>query len=246
MKNLLLSTSLLIITSAVPAFAAGTETDVSGDASAEIKIPAGTEGDAAAGAEMNGSAETEMETEAEQALEETGEAAESAAESAEAAAEDAAESAEAGAEEAMDEAEAATDEMVGETSEAMDEAATETGEAMDETAAETGEVMDDADVSAEASANVVATEDLTAEALTGARAYDANDEHVGEVSDVVLTADGGVDGVIVDLGGFLGIGEKPVKLTMDDVEITDVEGDIRVRIMMTEEQMEALPEYEGS
>ncbi|MFW8594091.1 PRC-barrel domain-containing protein [Cribrihabitans neustonicus] len=245
MKNLLLSTSLLIITSAVPAFAAGTDTDASGDASAEIKIPA-TEGDAAAGAEVEGSVETEMETETEQALEETGEAVEDAAESAETAAEEAAESAEAGAEKAMDEAEAATDEMVGETSEAMDEAATETGEAMDETAAETEEMMDDAGASAEASAKVIAIEDLTAEELTGTRAYDANDEHVGEVSEVILTADGKVEGVVVDLGGFLGIGEKPVKLTMDDIEINEVEGDLRVRIMMTEEQMEALPEYEGT
>lgn len=245
MKNLLLSTSLLIITASVPAFA-GTDTDVSGDASAEIKIPAGTDGETAAGAETEGSAETEMETEAEQALENTGEALENAAESAETATEQAIDSAEAGAEEAMEEAEAATEEMAGETAEAMDEAATETGEAMDEAAAETGEVMDGTGASAGASANVVAAEDLTAEALTGTRAYDANDEHVGEVSEVVLTADGGIDGVIVDLGGFLGIGEKPVKLTMDDIEITDVEGDMRVRINMTEEQMEALPEYEGS
>ncbi|MCB1313064.1 MAG: PRC-barrel domain-containing protein [Sedimentitalea sp.] len=87
--------------------------------------------------------------------------------------------------------------------------------------------------------------DLTAERLTGAPAYDAHDEWIGEVSEIIL-ADGQVSSVVVDVGGFLGIGEKPVELPMTDIDILrDEDGaDIRVYISLTEEQMKALPEYE--
>ncbi|WP_284164742.1 PRC-barrel domain-containing protein [Frigidibacter sp. SD6-1] len=89
--------------------------------------------------------------------------------------------------------------------------------------------------------------DLTAERLTGAAAYDANDEWIGEVSELVLNDSGRVDSVIVDVGGFLGIGEKPVQLNLSDIDIlrSGDGGDIRVYISMTKNQMEALPDYRG-
>lgn len=88
--------------------------------------------------------------------------------------------------------------------------------------------------------------ELTAEGLTGAWTYDANDEHIGEVSEVVLNTNGNVDGVIIDVGGFLGIGEKPVELSLDQLEINKVDNDIRVSTDMTHEQLENMPEYEPS
>lgn len=56
--------------------------------------------------------------------------------------------------------------------------------------------------------------EMTTEALTGAWTYDSNDEHIGEVSQVIVNTSGSVEAVIIDVGGFLGIGEKPVELTM--------------------------------
>lgn len=90
-------------------------------------------------------------------------------------------------------------------------------------------------------------EELTAENLTGAAAYDNNDEWVGEVSDILLNDEGQVKSVIVDVGGFLGIGEKPVELALSDIDIlrADDGSDIRVYISMTEEQLEGLNSYEG-
>ena len=89
--------------------------------------------------------------------------------------------------------------------------------------------------------------DLTTERLTGAPAYDANDEWIGEVSELLLNDDGQVRAAIVDVGGFLGIGEKPVELEMSQLDIlrTDDGSDIRVYISMTKEEMEALPDYQG-
>lgn len=89
--------------------------------------------------------------------------------------------------------------------------------------------------------------DLTAETLTGAAAYDANDEWIGEVSELLLTDDGKVKAAVVDVGGFLGIGEKPVKLELSQMDILRAgDGtDIRVYISMTEEELKSLPDYEG-
>lgn len=90
-------------------------------------------------------------------------------------------------------------------------------------------------------------EELTSENLTGAPAYDSNDERIGEVSEILLSENGEVQSVIVDVGGFLGIGEKPVELELSQIDIlrTDAGGDIRVYIAMTEEELDAMPDYEG-
>ncbi len=89
-------------------------------------------------------------------------------------------------------------------------------------------------------------EELTAEMLTGAPVYDKNDEWIGEVSEIVLTEQGQVDGTVIDVGGFLGIGEKPVELALGDLQILREDGgdDVRVYVAMSEDQLKAMPTYE--
>lgn len=90
--------------------------------------------------------------------------------------------------------------------------------------------------------------DLTAETLTGARVYDVNDDDIGEVSDLVLADDGStIENVVIDVGGFLGIGEKRVAVTFDELSIlrSSDGGSIRVYIDATQEALEAQPAYDG-
>lgn len=89
--------------------------------------------------------------------------------------------------------------------------------------------------------------DLTAERLTGAPVYDTNDVWIGDVGELLLTNEGRVQAVVVDVGGFLGIGEKPVALELQHIDIlrSDDNSDIRVYVPMTEAEMEAMPDYEG-
>jgi hypothetical protein len=88
--------------------------------------------------------------------------------------------------------------------------------------------------------------DLTAEELSGARVYGAGDEDVGEVDELILSDDGSIQQVVLDVGGFLGMGEHHVAVTMDELQIMRGEGDdVRVYIEATQEQLEAQPEYEG-
>lgn len=90
-------------------------------------------------------------------------------------------------------------------------------------------------------------EDLTAEDLTGARVYGLEDEDVGEISELLLTDDGKMDRAVIDVGGFLGMGERPVALTFDELKIVRMEdgSDLRVYIDSTQEMLEQQPEYDG-
>ena len=72
-------------------------------------------------------------------------------------------------------------------------------------------------------------------------------DDIGEVNDVILSRDGKVDSVLVDIGGFLGMGEKPVAVNLTDIDIlrNDAGDDLRVYLTKTKEQLEALPAYAG-
>jgi len=89
-------------------------------------------------------------------------------------------------------------------------------------------------------------DDLTTEDLTGTRVYGANDEDIGEVGELLL-ADGEISQVVIDFGGFIGIGEKEVALDMSQMTIlrSDDLGDFRVYVDLTEEELDAMPEYDG-
>lgn len=83
---------------------------------------------------------------------------------------------------------------------------------------------------------------MTADAqLEGARVYDANNNWIGEISEVNQSS------AVIDVGGFLGIGEKPVLLEWSQLDILKERdsNDIRVYTKMTEAELEAMPTYQN-
>jgi sporulation protein YlmC with PRC-barrel domain len=91
----------------------------------------------------------------------------------------------------------------------------------------------------------VTQDQMRAEDLTGTTVYGANEENIGQIGDVILTPDGQVDAIIVDVGGFLGIGAKEVAIGMDNlVFMRDENGDLYLFTEFTQEQLEAQPEYD--
>lgn len=85
---------------------------------------------------------------------------------------------------------------------------------------------------------------VTAEKLTGANVRDSTDASIAEVSDLVLTSDGQVTDVVLDVGGFLGIGARTVAIPMDRLTVAQTDsGSVRLWVDMTKEELEALPEY---
>jgi len=88
--------------------------------------------------------------------------------------------------------------------------------------------------------------ELTADKLEGARVYGAKDEDVGEINKLVMNDNGkGVKLFVLDIGGFLGIGEHQIAVTPNEVNIVrDAKGsDIRVYIDANKDTLKAQPEY---
>lgn len=87
----------------------------------------------------------------------------------------------------------------------------------------------------------------TAENLRGADVWGADNEEIATVADLRLDDQGSVTHVLFDVGGFLGIGSRTVALPMEEVEImwNDEDGDVRVHVPMSEEELKALPAHEG-
>lgn len=84
--------------------------------------------------------------------------------------------------------------------------------------------------------------ELTPATLEGATIYGAGDEKVGTVSH--LHGSGASTQVIVDVGGFLGIGAKPVAVGVDQLEfMRDEEGDVHAVSGWTKEQLKQMPEH---
>ena len=92
----------------------------------------------------------------------------------------------------------------------------------------------------------VAYEDLSADALIGTRVKDPNNDDIGEVGDVLLTEKGEVTAYIVDVGGFLGLGEKPVALSNSRIHIyQDADANLMVRSDFTKAELENSTTYDA-
>ena len=89
----------------------------------------------------------------------------------------------------------------------------------------------------------IETEGITSEQLMGTRVYGPNQEDLGEISNLVLDENGAPSQVIVDVGGFLGMGEKPVAIDVTALQMMQAtdNGKIRAYVQMTQEQLESMP-----
>jgi sporulation protein YlmC with PRC-barrel domain len=77
--------------------------------------------------------------------------------------------------------------------------------------------------------------------LIGRDIKNAEGETIGEIKSIYLSKDGKVDSVMVSVGGFLGVGDREVRIAWSDLRITD-NGE-KVTVNMTKDQLKAKPEY---
>ena len=85
------------------------------------------------------------------------------------------------------------------------------------------------------------TSKLRAEELLGKDVVNLNGNEVGEIGDVVMDRDGKVAYAVVDVGGFLGMGEKQVAVPFDELRMTNANA-----ILMSEkseDQLTRMPAY---
>lgn len=84
--------------------------------------------------------------------------------------------------------------------------------------------------------------ELTPDVLAGATIYDTDDNEVGALDHI---HGAGVSGsAVIDVGGFLGIGAKPVAIPLADLDfMRDEDGDVHAVTKWTKDQLEAMPEH---
>lgn len=86
---------------------------------------------------------------------------------------------------------------------------------------------------------------IRADELIGSTVYGANEEDIGDVGDVIMSQDGQVEAILVDVGGFLGIGTREVAIGLDNIEfMVDDRENWFVYTPFTQDQLENQPEYD--
>jgi len=86
--------------------------------------------------------------------------------------------------------------------------------------------------------------DFTPENLMDATVYGAEDERIGRVTHV--HGMGTASKIVVDVGGFLGIGAKPVMLNVADLTfMRHGDGTVSAVTTWTKAEVKALPEHQG-
>ena len=58
----------------------------------------------------------------------------------------------------------------------------------------------------------------------GVNIYNEQNEKIGDINDVIIDSSGKVDGVVVSVGGFLGMGEHDVMMSMNKIKFANKAG----------------------
>ena len=81
---------------------------------------------------------------------------------------------------------------------------------------------------------------ILADDLIGSNVYSDAGEKIGDVDDLIVNLDGTVEGAVIGVGGFLGMGEKWVAVKMDSLStMTDESGTLRLVSSATKTDLEA-------
>ena len=84
--------------------------------------------------------------------------------------------------------------------------------------------------------------ELTPAILEGSTVYGADDHKVGKVDHIHGSGEAGT--AVIDVGGFLGIGAKPVAVPIIDLAfMRDEDGDVHAVTNWTKDQLKDMPEH---
>ncbi|WP_018011427.1 PRC-barrel domain-containing protein [Sinorhizobium medicae] len=86
---------------------------------------------------------------------------------------------------------------------------------------------------------------VSANTYIGQSVYNASDESIGEINDLIMEKEGGIAAAVVGVGGFLGIGEKNVAVPFEKITVADQPDSDEIKLTTTEtaESLKAAPEF---
>lgn len=85
---------------------------------------------------------------------------------------------------------------------------------------------------------------ISANDFFGKRVYSKAGDDIGEVNDLIITGNGSIQTVVLGVGGFLGIGEKDVAVSMASIDMAKEGNVVRLVVDGTKEQFNAAPAYD--
>jgi hypothetical protein len=81
--------------------------------------------------------------------------------------------------------------------------------------------------------------------LIGETVVNANNESLGEITDLVTDQNGKIVAVLIGSGGFLGIGQKDLAIRFEDVKLTrDENNNMKVMVNIDQQTAASAPDYE--
>jgi sporulation protein YlmC with PRC-barrel domain len=98
--------------------------------------------------------------------------------------------------------------------------------------------------SADAATTVDTGKQWRASKLIGHVVYSSKNENIGEINDLIVSADGKITHVILGVGGFLGLGERNVSVGMNDLKfIWNNDKDLKISGDFTKESLKSMPAW---
>jgi len=87
---------------------------------------------------------------------------------------------------------------------------------------------------------------LVKQQLIGQTVYAPDKAKIGTISDLLVSKDGkSVDGFVIGVGGFLGMGEKKVALKMDKLKMTPSADGMQLALDMSKDELSKAPTFKS-
>ena len=86
---------------------------------------------------------------------------------------------------------------------------------------------------------------ISANTYIGQSVYNAGNQSVGKITDLIMQKDGGIVAAVVGVGGFLGIGSKDVAVPIGNIDVAQnsQDGTVKLTTSETTESLKAAPEF---
>jgi sporulation protein YlmC with PRC-barrel domain len=80
--------------------------------------------------------------------------------------------------------------------------------------------------------------------LVGLPVYDAANENIGKISDLVIGQSGAIQAVVVGVGGFLGVGAKDIAISLNRMEIVREGTASKAIVKLTKPEIKLAPSFQ--
>jgi sporulation protein YlmC with PRC-barrel domain len=82
---------------------------------------------------------------------------------------------------------------------------------------------------------------MTATDFVGKRFYSKDGKYIGDVNDLIVTDSGGVQAAILGVGGFLGIGERNVAVSMKSINMQQDGSSVKLLVDASADMLKVAP-----